>query len=218
MKILLLTILLLSTAANALIIKGEESDNNFIQVREVGDKYYFLNCEGSFKEYSCDGFYSIPMTFSAEEIRSMANDKDTDMYLAAGADVALIIAAFYVLPISAMNAEIAWAVRHGHSLDGGVGGASALIALMGGGAAVTTAEIAIDSLDPFVHRDLSLSLSTIVGETDHGDLDDLDAIEVKLDQVVTIEDVTTSQVKKSFKKLLDEFVESRNYSFQALLE
>ncbi|MCO4754166.1 MAG: hypothetical protein KC478_06775 [Bacteriovoracaceae bacterium] len=209
MKKLFVSILLsvFSLNASAIIIKGEDSRDHFLQVKTVGEGFYFLECKGSLNNPTCDSFYPIPITFSKSEIEDMAYDKELDMYLAAGADVLIVLAAIRA-PMVAAQAEIAWAVSAGYSLEG-IGATSALVTGISVTPGLASTTMLVDALDPFVHRDLSLSLDAIAGNADFGDLDDLDAEDYGVERVLTIEDVETSQVKKSFTKLLDELIRER---------
>ena len=208
MKNLILALCALSFTLNshALIIQGEESYDHFLQVKAnaSGDQYSFYECTGPFDNFVCTNFYSDEATFSKAEIEKMAKKKKTHMYLAVGADIAILIAAIRA-PILGAKLEQAWAVNAGYNLEGGVG----VVSFIGTGLFVSPAIVStgaiFDALDPFVHRDLSLSLDAIVGNADFGDLDDIEARDLSFDRLVTIEDVTTDQVKESFMKMLDSF-------------
>tara|TARA_Y100000782_G_scaffold113618_1_gene147041 strand:- start:278671 stop:279336 length:666 start_codon:yes stop_codon:yes gene_type:complete len=204
------TILLfaISFNASALIIRGEDSYEHFLIAEEVGEEIHFLECEGSYEDYLCDSFFQVPVTFTKDEIRMMASDKKVDAYLALVADVGIAAAAI-VFPFIAAKLEIAYyAGVLGYSTEG-LGAASAIAGAGTSAVGAPASMISFDVLDPFVHRDLSLSLSAIIDEADYGDLDDIEARETQVDREVTVEDVTTAQVKKSFKKLLDAIIEGR---------
>lgn len=209
MKNLILALCALSFTLNshALIIQGEESYEHFLQVKAEGDRYAFYDCAGPFDNFVCKNFYSDEATFSKTDIEKMAKKKKTHMYLAVGADIALLIAAIRA-PVLGAKLEQAWAVSAGYNLEGGVG----VVSFVGTGLFVSPAIVStgaiFDALDPFVHRDLSLSLDAIIGNADFGDLDDIEAQDLSFDRLVTIEDVTTDQVKESFMKMLDSFRKS----------
>lgn len=195
--------------ANALIIKGEESDTDFVQVNKVGEEYYFLDCRGDFNSFHCEPFYELPTTFNEEEMMEMSNRKKGEAIGVAAADIGISILALRVLPVVAAKAEIAYALSRGFSLDGGVGGVSALASMVTVTPALVSTTVIFDKLDPFVHRDLSLSLKAATDNADFGELDDIDAKDIRLDRVVSVEDVTTLQVREALKEMTDDIVHSR---------
>ena len=192
--------------ASALVIKGEESSDHFVIAERLNQDFYFLECKGSYQDYICDSFYEVPVTFSNNDIKMMASDKMVDAYLAVLADVG-VVAAAVAFPFIAAKLEVAYFSGVLGLSSEGVGAISAYAGAGAGAVGAPTSMISFDALDPFVHRDLSLSLSAIINEVDFGELDDIDGKETELGLEVTVEDVRTSQIIKSIKKLLKDHIE-----------
>ena len=202
--------------SHALIIKGEESNYHFVKIEENQGRYIFSECHGDFDAFSCEPFFPEGESFSKSEIDFMAKDKKAHSIFAGFADVAIIVVAVRFLPVLAANAEINWALRAGYSLDGGVGAASGAIAGLTVTPVLSSTTMIFDILDPFVHRDLALSLEASIDEADLGELDDIETQDLKLDRVVTIEDVTSEQVVNSFRKLTEWTLKKRTLNGKIL--
>ena len=231
-KLVLMLTMILSLSANALIIKGENSDDQFIYVEKLEKQTLFSICNGSFKEFYCDSFYPVPIGFTVEDIRKMSDEKYREMWYAIGADAGLIFATWKLLiPLGALAGKNAGlAAFAGYSLDGGVLALPMATGGVGGLGTGASIMALTDDLDPFSHRDASLSLDTIVGDNSRDELEDLEAKNVTLwpvtkspvanlgvEQVLTIEGVPTSWVYDSFKGMLDDIIKDRDYSHEEII-
>jgi len=195
------------------IIVGEEEKTKFLKVDQVGENYQFSECMGSYSNPVCEPLFDGNITFTRWDIKEMAEEKYEDALLAGAADVGIIIGAAIGGLLLGAKATVLWATTSttAISLDGGVAAAGGFLVSVGTTTTAGIAEVAFDALDPFVHRDAAIAASAIVDDADEGDLDDVDAEVVNGEKVVFIEDVKYSQVRDTFKGMLEDIIEDKGY-------
>ncbi len=199
------------------IIVGEDEKDRFLKINQIGENYYFLECQGSYENPQCDSMFDIPMVFSKWDIKELVSEKYEDAVLAGVADVGVVVGAAIGGLLLGAQATVVWAVGAGASLDGGVAAVGGFMVSMGTTTGAGVATIAIDALDPFVHRDAAIAAKAIIDDADEGDLDDVDGRVINGEKVVFIEDVKYSQVRETFHSMLKEIIEDRDYPFEEIL-
>lgn len=206
-KILLNTLfsLLLTFEANAVTyIQAQETMNRFLKVKEVASgEYSFEVCEQKNKKLICKPLLEDQKTFRRFQIRELVEMNERHMAYAATADVAIVAASLFFGWILAAKATAAYYIGAGVSLDGGVAAVGgALYGTPSGIAASSTIIIALDELDPFVHRDLSIALEHSLDEADPDDLEDVEARKYEDGVLVVIEDISFNQLVDKIKSQL----------------
>lgn len=172
--------------AHAVIIKAEDTSNQFIRATEQADGYVFTQCKVVQDNEECSPLFN-GVKFSRSELNDLSDQNARYALYAAVGDGAAIVGGF-VVGLYAGLAFLSYngaALAAGAFLYGGVPGAATGIA----------ADFAFDDLDPFVHRDTSIAYDAIIGVADSGDLEDVDSFEINDELVVVIEDINFDQLK-----------------------
>ncbi len=210
--------------ASALIIRGEESKNHFIHVKQIEntEKYYFLECTGRNSNLKCESFFSVPQYFSKEDILEMVDEKRTDRNISIAADIAIILVS---LPFNAYRlgytAGRAYYGSLGYSLEG-VGTASGVVSVATITPAGTSSLFIFDVLDPRTHGDIASALEASVSANSYdANTRDYEGINyrnttiyssdsdvpskhiiLEEDPVVKVNNLSTDQIVKSIKAMI----------------
>lgn len=193
-------------------IQAENTAGKYIRANEVQTgEYSFEECVEPKKKsdaLKCSPLFADKRTFRRYQLREVVEKNERNMYAAAAADVAIVAASLFVGWILAAKASAAYYVAAGYSLDGGVAAAGgAIVGTPAGSAFAATVTVAVDELDPFVHRDMSIALEQAMDEASRGDLDDVEAEKYRDGTLVVIEDIDYKQLKKKIIAQLEDVTE-----------
>lgn len=191
----------------ALFIKGEESSDTFIQAIQKEDTYYFLECRGSYTNYSCRPVNDKVYYLTRDEVESMASSKRVDVGLATVANLSGFYGLIKYSMIFGAKASIKYYAGY-TARDAAIGGVG--IGLVAGTGLATTLSVFVDALDPFVHRDLALALDASTNNITRSDLEDIEAEGVDGITVVEVESLVTEQITKAFSILIENIIEDRD--------
>lgn len=185
--------ILMTLNANAIMILGEETPGKFLRATEVLDGYKFETCRIVEDTADCKPIFN-GTTFTRSELDDLSDRNARYALYAAGGDVVAVVGGFF----AGLYVGVTVLAYDGAALAA----ASFLYGGTTGTALGTTATIALDNLDPFVHRDTSIAYEAIIGTADEGDLEDVDAFNVEGDLALVIEDITFTQLEDKFKSQL----------------
>jgi hypothetical protein len=193
-------------------IQAENTKGKYIRANEVqSGEYSFEECVEPKKkggELKCSKLFKDGRTFRRYQLREVVERNERNMYKAAAADVVIVAASLYFGWILAAKASAAYYVAAGYSLDGGVAAAGgAIVGTPAGSAFAATVTVAVDELDPFVHRDMSIAIEDVMDEASKGDLEDVEAEKYRDGKLVVIEDIDYSQLKKKMIAQLEDVTE-----------
>ena len=236
MKMLLSIILTLITLTNAsaLIIKGEDSENHFLQIKQIpnSEKFTFLECRGDILKAACKPLIEkYHIALDPEEIVYMAQKKKWDSAKTVVADAALIYNLPFLIYHAAFYGSRAYVARYmvGYSVDG-VGSVSGSIAMITTAPIVISSPAIFDLLDPSVHNDLGNALKASVdNDSDFDLIREYEGINLEIgyeidskstdinpnskpkatEKVVTIDDLSTKDIIKSYTKLISMILSCR---------
>lgn len=179
-------------------IQGEETKHKFIKAEEVrSGEYSFYECEvQKSSKLNCYPLFKDDRTFRRYQLRELVEENERNTVYAGVADVGIIAASLFFGWILAAKASAAYYVAAGASLDGGVAAAGGAVFGTPAGVAVSgTLTTAVDALDPFVHRDVSIALEDVMDEASEDDLEDVEARQYRDGRLVIVEDVNFMQLK-----------------------
>lgn len=188
------------------IIRAEDTPRKYIKAEEIEkNQFRFSECSGDIESLQCEELEGITRTYSRKEIKKLADMNERYAYYAAGADVVIGVASLYFGLIIGAKATAAYYAGAGISLDGGVAAVGGTLYGVPSGAAVGTGiTVALDALDPFVHRDMSIAYEEIIGVASDSNLEDVEAVEVEGNIMLEIEDIEFEQLKS---KIIDQLQE-----------
>lgn len=194
---ILSSLLISNLAVSRTLITAEETAYKYIRAIEVSNgQYQFTECYGELEGMKCSEIEGLKRTYSTREIKKLANMNTRHAYYATGSGVALVAASLYFGLILGAKASAAYYVGAGASLDGGVAAAGgAVFGLPAGAATGGAITSAVDELDPFVHRDMSIAYEVVIDIADESNLEDVEAIVGDDYVIVEIEDINFNQLK-----------------------
>lgn len=208
MKLSIIAISFMSLSANALIIKAEESEGQFLRITEQRKGFYFEKCNLFLEKLNCSPLIGEDTFFTKAELNALSKSNYRNSLYAVGGDIAAIAGGIILGSYAGLGIGMYLLSYHGAALACG----AFLTGTIPGAVTGIAADIAFDNLDPFVHRDIAITYEAILDTASRGDLDDVDASFINDELSVVVEDLNFEQLEEKFSDQLSDVVKKKSKS------